>query len=308
MSLLVVGSLAFDSIETPFGKVDKIVGGAATYIALSASYFYSPINLVSVIGEDFSQEMWEEFKKRNINTDGVEIRKGEKSFFWAGKYGMDLNTRETLKTELNVLANFEPKVPEHQKQPDYVILGNLDPKVQRKVIEQLTNKPKLIAMDTMNFWIENFRDEVMKTLALVDVLIINDEEARLLANDYSLARAASKILKAGPKYLVIKKGEHGALFFYDKNVFFAPALPLEEVFDPTGAGDSFAGGFMGYIAKVDDTSPENMKNAVIYGSVIASFCVEEFGPSRLLKLSQMEINERYKAFTSLTNFEPYYIF
>ena len=308
MSLLVVGSLAYDSIETPFGKADKIVGGAATYISLSASFFHSPIYLVSVIGEDFSPEMWQEFKNRNIDTEGVEIRKGEKSFFWAGKYGLDLNTRETLKTELNVLADFDPKVPEGKRNPDYVLLGNLDPKVQRRVIEQLQEKPKLIAMDTMNFWIENFRDEVEKTISLVDVLIINDEEARLLAEDYSLARAASKILQMGPKYVVIKKGEHGALFFYDKNVFFAPALPLEEVFDPTGAGDSFAGGFIGYMAKTDDTSPENMKNAVIYGSVIASFCVEEFGPSRLLKLSEMEINERYKAFNALTSFEPYYIF
>ncbi len=308
MSLITVGSLAFDTIETPFGKAEKIVGGAATYITLAASYFYAPVQLLSVIGEDFSPEMWEEFKRRNVQLEGVEIRKGEKSFFWHGKYGMDLNTRDTLVTELNVLADFSPVVPESYQGADYLMLGNLDPKVQASVIDQLKKRPQIIAMDTMNFWIDNFREEVLKTIKKVDVLIINDEEARLLADDYSLARAGNKILNMGPKFLVIKKGEHGALLFDKNNVFFAPALPLEEVFDPTGAGDSFAGGFIGYLAKTKELSFENMKNAVIYGSVIASFCVEEFGPSRLLSLTEMEIRERYKAFNSLTNFETFHLF
>ncbi len=308
MTLITVGSLAFDTIETPFGKAEKIVGGAATYITLAASYFHSPIQLVSVIGEDFSPEMWEEFKKRNVNLEGVEIRKGEKSFFWHGKYGMDLNTRDTLVTELNVLANFSPKIPDSYQGSDYLMLGNLDPKVQRSVIEQMKRRPSIIAMDTMNFWIENVRDEVLKTIRQTDILIINDEEARLLAEDHSLARAANKILNMGPKYLVIKKGEHGALLFDKTNVFFAPALPLEEVFDPTGAGDSFAGGLIGYIAKTGKLNFENLKNAVIYGSVIASFCVEEFGPQRLVSLTPLEIRERYKAFTSLTSFNTFHLF
>lgn len=303
MSLTIIGTVAFDAIETPFGKTDKIIGGAATYASLSASYFTKNINLVSVVGDDFPQEAIEMFHQHGINTEGLQIKKGEKSFFWAGKYHNDMNTRDTLVTELNVLANFDPIIPESYQNTEFLMLGNLTPTIQRTVVERLRKRPKLILMDTMNFWMDTAWDELMKTLALVDVLSINDEEARQLSKEYSLVRAARKILTMGPKVLVIKKGEHGALLFNKTQVFFAPALPLEEVFDPTGAGDTFAGGFMGYLAKTGDISFENMKNAVIYGSAMASLCVEKFGTERLQNLKKEEIEDRIREFIDLVQFE-----
>jgi sugar/nucleoside kinase (ribokinase family) len=303
MSLLTVGTVAFDAIETPFGKTDKIIGGAATYIGLAASYFTKPINLVSVVGDDFPAEDIATMNNHGVNTDGLEIKVGEKSFFWSGKYHNDMNTRDTLATELNVLEHFDPKVPESYKDCEFLMLGNLTPMVQRKVIEQLPNRPKLIVMDTMNFWMDIMMDELKETIAMVDVLTINDEEARQLSGEYSLVKAANVILKMGPKYLVIKKGEHGALLFHDDNMFFAPALPLEEVFDPTGAGDSFAGGFIGYLSSTKDISFDNMKRAIIFGSAMASFCVEKFGTERLLNLSQNEINARVQRFIDLAQFD-----
>lgn len=303
MSLLVIGTVAFDAIETPFGKTDKIVGGAATYISVSASYFGNNINLVSVVGEDFPQATIDMLSDKGINTEGLQIKKGEKTFFWSGKYHNDMNSRDTLITELNVLENFDPIVPASYQGSDYLMLGNLSPQVQRTVIERLTERPKLIAMDTMNFWMDIAWDELMKTLALVDVLIINDEEARQLTKEYALVRAAKKIKEMGPKYVIIKKGEHGALLFHDERVFFAPALPLEEVFDPTGAGDTFAGGFMGYIAQNDDISFENMKRAVIAGSALASFSVEKFGTVRLNEISLQDINNRSEELQELIKFE-----
>lgn len=303
MSLLTVGTVAFDAIETPFGKTDKIIGGAATYIGLAASYFTKPINLVSVVGDDFPAEDIATMNNHGVNTDGLEIKLGEKSFFWSGKYHNDMNTRDTLATELNVLEHFDPKVPESYKDCEFLMLGNLTPMVQRKVIEQLPNRPKLIVMDTMNFWMDIMMDELKETIAMVDVLTINDEEARQLSGEYSLVKAAKVILKMGPKYLVIKKGEHGALLFHDDNMFFAPALPLEEVFDPTGAGDSFAGGFIGYLSSTKDISFDNMKRAIIFGSAMASFCVEKFGTERLLNLSQNEINGRVQRFIDLAQFD-----
>lgn len=309
MSLVVVGSVAYDAIETPFGKVDKIVGGAATFISLAASFFHRPVALVSVIGDDFSKDYLEEFQKRGIDLTGLEIRQGEKSFFWAGKYGLDLNTRETLKTELNVLSDFKPKLPEKWRTAPFLMLGNLDPEIQLSVLRQFIKRPLLIAMDTMNFWLETKLEKVLEVLREVDVLIVNDEEARQLTREYSLAKAANHILSLGPKYVVIKKGEHGALLFGKDEVFFAPALPLEEVFDPTGAGDTFAGGFMGYLSQnvitPDQLRFELLKNGVIYGSALASFCVEAFGPTRLLEITPEEIHDRYLQFYQLVQFEQH---
>ncbi|MGB4832161.1 MAG: PfkB family carbohydrate kinase [Chitinophagales bacterium] len=302
MSLLVVGTVAFDAIETPFGKRDKIIGGSATYIGLSASYFYKKIKLVSVVGSDFPKATIAQFNKKGINTDGIEVIKGKKSFFWSGRYHMDMNTRDTLVTDLNVLADFNPVLPTASRKPDFLMLGNIEPSLQIKVIEQLKTRPQLIAMDTMNFWMDIARPNLDKVLTMVDLLIINDEEARQLTGEYSLVKAAKKIMKTGPKTLVVKKGEHGALLFQGDQVFFAPALPLEEVFDPTGAGDTFAGGFMGYLAKTKNISFTNMKRAIIYGSAMASFCVEKFGPERLLDLKPSQVAERVKTFVQLTKF------
>jgi len=302
MSLLIVGSVAFDAIETPFGKTDKIIGGAGTYIALSASYFEHHQKLVSVVGDDFPQEMIDLIKSKGVDVEGLQIKKGEKSFFWSGKYHNDMNSRDTLVTELNVLENFDPIIPTSYQGTKYLLLGNLSPQVQSQVIERLTERPKLIAMDTMNFWMDIAMDDLKKTMSMVDVLIINDEEARQLSGEYSL-RKASKIIRAmGPKYLIIKKGEHGALLFHGDKLFSAPALPLDEVFDPTGAGDTFAGGFMGYISATDDFSFENMKRGIIVGSALASFCVEKFGTERLENIEKSEIVDRIAQFVALTNF------
>ncbi|MBI3235670.1 MAG: sugar kinase [Bacteroidetes bacterium] len=303
MSLLVVGSVAFDAIETPFGKTDKIVGGAATYISLCSSYFTKDVKLVGVVGEDFPAETIESFKTHGIDVEGLQIKQGEKSFFWSGKYHNDMNSRDTLVTELNVLADFDPIIPENYKNAQYVMLGNLAPKVQQTVLERMGSRPKLVVMDTMNFWMEIALDDLKTTLKMVDVLSINDEEARLLSGEYSLVKAAAKVMAMGPKFLIIKKGEHGALLFHQNEVFYAPALPLEDVFDPTGAGDTFAGGFIGYLAKTDDISFDNMKRAIIYGSAMASFCVEKFGTERLIGLTESEINERVGQFKKLSHFE-----
>ena len=302
MSLLVVGTVAFDAIETPFGKTDKIVGGAATDIGLSASYFIPSVNLVSVVGSDFPSESIEQLNQRGINTDGLQIKEGEKSFFWSGKYHNDMNTRDTLATELNVLENFDPVLPDSYKDSKYIMLGNLTPAVQMRVLEQLGDSPKLIVMDTMNFWMDIALDDLLAVIKKVDVLTINDEEARQLSGEYSLVKAAKKIIQMGPKYLVIKKGEHGALLFYQDRIFYSPALPLEEVFDPTGAGDTFAGGFIGFLAATDDLSFDNMKRAVIYGSAMASYCVEKFGTERLIGLTREEVNTRVKRFSDLVHF------
>ncbi len=303
MSLLVVGSVAFDAIETPFGKTDKIIGGAATYISLAASYFTKETNLVAVVGEDFPQNDIQILKDHNIDTTGLEIKKGEKTFFWSGKYRNDMNSRDTLITELNVLADFDPKIPEAYQDCEFLMLGNLAPDLQRKVIERLHKRPRLIVMDTMNFWMEIALEELKKTMKLVDVISINDEEARQLTGEYSLVKAAKAILEMGPKYVVIKKGEHGALLFNKEHVFFAPALPLEEVFDPTGAGDTFAGGFIGYLARTKNITFENMKKAVIYGSAMASFCVEKFGTERLLNLNSKMMEDRVHSFIELVHLE-----
>jgi sugar/nucleoside kinase (ribokinase family) len=301
-SLLTVGSVAFDAIETPFGKTDKIVGGAGTYISISASYFAKDQKIVSVIGGDFPKETIKFLEDKGVNTDGLQIKENEKTFFWSGKYHNDMNSRDTLVTELNVLEHFDPQIPDSYQGVDYLMLGNLAPNVQRQVIERLTVRPKLIAMDTMNFWMDIMMDELKETLKLIDILIINDEEARQLSGEYSLKVAAKKIIKMGPKYLIIKKGEHGALLFHGENVFFAPALPLEVVFDPTGAGDTFAGGFIGYLAKTDDDSFENMKRAIIAGSAMASFCVEKFGTEAIEYLQNQEIYDRMLEFVDLVNF------
>ena len=301
--LLIVGTVAFDAIETPFGKTDKILGGAATYIGLSASNFDVDSAIVSVVGEDFPQEYLDMLAARNIDISGIEVVKGGKTFFWSGRYHNDMNSRDTLATELNVLADFNPVVPENYKDAEIVMLGNLHPGVQMSVINQMSTKPKLIVLDTMNFWMDCAWDELLEVIAKVDVITINDEEARQLSKEYSLVKAAQKIHEMGPKYVVIKKGEHGALIFNDGNIFFAPALPLEEVFDPTGAGDTFAGGFSGYITKHEDISFESMKNAIIYGSNLASICVEKFGTQRMESLTKEEITERLKQFKQLTQFE-----
>ncbi|MFN2438304.1 MAG: PfkB family carbohydrate kinase [Chitinophagaceae bacterium] len=303
MSLIVVGSMAFDAIETPFGKTGKIIGGAATYIAWSASNFTRPIKQISVVGGDFPQEELTALEKRGVVMEGVQIKKDEKSFFWSGKYHMDMNTRDTLETQLNVLGDFKPVVPETYQDCEFLMLGNLAPVVQISVIDQLKNRPKLIVMDTMNFWMEIALDDLKKLLAKVDVLMVNDSEARELSHEFSLVKAAKKIMAMGPQYLIIKKGEHGALLFHEDNVFFAPALPLEEVFDPTGAGDSFAGGFIGHIARTKDVSFENMKTAIIIGSAMASFCVEKFGTERLREITKEEIDVRLQQFQDLVNFE-----
>jgi sugar/nucleoside kinase (ribokinase family) len=303
MSLLTVGSVAFDAIETPFGKTDKIIGGAGTYIALSASFYEQNQKIVSVVGDDFPKEMLETLAAKGVDLEGLQIKQGEKTFFWSGRYHNDMNSRDTLVTELNVLENFDPIIPESYQGADYLILGNLSPQVQRSVIERLTKRPKLIAMDTMNFWMDIALDELKKTIQLVDVLIINDEEARQLSGEYSLAKASKVIRAMGPKYLIIKKGEHGALLFNEDKVFFAPALPLEEVFDPTGAGDTFAGGFIGYLASTDDISFDNMKRAIINGSAMASFCVEKFGTEKLLSITKQDVENRIEQFVALANFE-----
>jgi len=304
MSLVVVGTVAFDAIETPFGKTDKIIGGAATYIGLAASNFSNKIQLVSTVGDDFPTPYIESLNKRGIRTDGLQVHEGQKSFFWSGRYHNDMNSRDTLETELNVLADFNPVVPEEDRSADFVMLGNLQPSVQKSVIEQMTKRPKLIAMDTMNFWMDIAMDELKEVIGMVDILIINDEEARQLSGEYSLVTAARKIMALGCPHLIIKKGEHGALLFNNENeVFFAPALPLEEVFDPTGAGDTFAGGFIGFLASTHDISFENMKRAIIYGSALASFCVEKFGTERLESLTQDEIDRRVQEFVNLVQFE-----
>jgi len=302
MSLIVVGTMAFDAIETPFGKIDRIVGGSATYVAYAASNFIQPINQVSIIGYDFPQEELAELKSRGVVMDGVEVIKDKKSFFWSGRYHEDMNSRDTLVTDLNVLADFDPKLPDSYLDSEFVMLGNLQPKVQMNVIKQLKT-PKLIVMDTMNFWMESAMPELEKVLKKIDVLLINDAEARQLSGQYSLVKASKTILGMGPKFLIVKKGEHGALLFHADKVFFAPALPLEEVFDPTGAGDTFAGGFMGHLARTRDISFENMKTAIIVGSAMASFCVEKFGPSRLKEISKEDIDKRLQQFRELVNFD-----
>ncbi len=303
MSLVSIGTVAFDSIETPFGKVDKVIGGACTYISLAASYFTDDLNIVSVVGDDFPQSELDFLASKGIDLQGLEIKKGEKTFFWAGKYYDNMNQRDTLVTELNVLEHFDPKLPEAYQDCKYLMLGNLTPEIQYSVIKQLKNRPKLIVMDTMNFWMDIAIDALKKVIAEVDVLTINDEEARQLSGEHALITAAKKILQMGPKYLIIKKGEHGALLFDKDNMFYAPAMPLAKVFDPTGAGDTFAGGFIGYLAKTDDISFENMKRAIIYGSTLASFCVEEFSIARLKNLTQNEINERSQQFCDLVRFD-----
>ncbi|MBA2329990.1 MAG: bifunctional hydroxymethylpyrimidine kinase/phosphomethylpyrimidine kinase [Flavisolibacter sp.] len=303
MSLIVVGSMAFDAIETPFGKSDKIIGGAATYIAWSASNFCQPINQISVVGGDFPQEELDMLMQRGVMMEGVQIKKDEKSFFWSGRYHMDMNTRDTLETQLNVLGDFKPVVPESYQDCEFLMLGNLAPSVQLDVIDQLQNRPKLVVMDTMNFWMESAMDDLKKVLEKVDVLMVNDSEARELSHEYSLVKAARKITEMGPQYVIIKKGEHGALIFHEDKVFFAPALPLEEVFDPTGAGDTFAGGFIGHLARTKDISFENMKTGIIIGSVMASFCVEKFGTERLKELTREDIDKRLTQFQELVNFE-----
>ena len=302
MSLVVTGTVAFDAIETPFGKTDKIVGGAATYACLAASYFYKNVKMVGVVGDDFPKEDIQSFEDHGISTEGLQVKAGEKSFFWSGKYHNDMNSRDTLATDLNVLADFDPILPESYQDCEFLLLGNLSPQVQQTTIKRLKNRPKLIVLDTMNFWMDIALDELLATLKLVDVLTINDAEARQLSGEYSLVKAAEKILQRGPSYLIIKKGEHGALLFHENQVFSAPALPLAEVFDPTGAGDTFAGGFIGYLAKVGTINFNNMKNAIIYGSALASFCVEKFGTERIKNLSEDEISARVKEFVSLSSF------
>ncbi len=303
MSLLTVGSVAFDAIETPFGKTDKIIGGAGTYIALAASFFETRQKIVSVVGEDFPSDMLQVLEERGVNIEGLQVKQGEKTFFWSGKYHNDMNSRDTLVTELNVLEHFDPIIPASYQSTEFLMLGNLSPQVQKLVIERLEKRPKLIAMDTMNFWMDIALEPLKETLKLVDVLIINDEEARQLSNEYSLVKAAKIIRDMGPKYLIIKKGEHGALLFHGNQVFFAPALPLEEVFDPTGAGDTFAGGFMGYLSSSGDISFDNMKRAIIAGSALASFCVEKFGTEKLIDISREEIEKRIGKFVELTDFK-----
>ena len=303
MSLVVIGTVAFDAIETPFGKTDKIVGGAATYASLAAAYFCDKVKIVAVVGDDFPKTEIEDLNNHNVDTEGLQIKKGEKSFFWSGKYHNDMNSRDTLVTELNVLADFDPIIPESYQDCEYLMLGNLTPQVQRTVIERLRTRPKLIVMDTMNFWMDIALDDLLETIKLIDVLTINDAEARQLSGEYSLVKAARKILTMGPKFLIIKKGEHGALLFHEDRIFSAPALPLAEVFDPTGAGDTFAGGFIGYLAKVGTVNFNNMKNAIIYGSALASFCVEKFGTEKIKNLTEQEIAARVQEFVSLSAFE-----
>ncbi|MFN4313812.1 MAG: PfkB family carbohydrate kinase [Chitinophagaceae bacterium] len=303
MSLITVGTMAFDAIETPFGKTDKIIGGSATYVAYAAANFVKPVQQVSIVGYDFPQEEMEELRKRGVQLDGVQIVPDKKSFFWSGRYHEDMNSRDTLVTDLNVLADFNPQIPESYQGSEFLMLGNLVPAIQLSVIRQMKKRPKLIVMDTMNFWMESALPDLEEVLKHVDVLLVNDAEARQLTGQFSLVKAAKSILQMGPKYLIIKKGEHGALLFDSNSVFFAPALPLEDVFDPTGAGDTFAGGFMGHIAKSGDISFENMKRGIIVGSAMASFCVEKFGPTRLKEISYHDIEMRIQQFKELVNFE-----
>jgi sugar/nucleoside kinase (ribokinase family) len=303
MSLLAIGTMAFDAIESPYGKTDKIIGGSCTYISLAASYFTPNVNVVAVVGEDFPQEYIDMLTAKGVNLDGLQIKKGEKSFFWAGRYHNNMNSRDTLVTDLNVLADFDPIVPESYQDCEYLMLGNLTPIVQMQAIERLKNRPKLIVMDTMNFWMDIAMDDLKKVLKKIDVLCINDEEARQLSGEYSLRNAAKKILEMGPNTLIIKKGEHGALLFKDNKIFFCPALVLEQVFDPTGAGDTFVGGFIGYLAKNGDLSFENMKRAIVHGSALASFCVEKFGTDRMIGLSEAEISDRIAEFQDLAGFD-----
>ncbi len=302
MSLVITGTVAFDAIETPFGKTDKIVGGAATYAGMSASYFYNKVKIVSVVGDDFSAENIDVLKKRGIDVEGLQVKEGEKSFFWAGRYHTDMNSRDTLITELNVLADFDPVIPASYQDCEYLLLGNLTPQIQKQTIERLEKRPRLIVLDTMNFWMDVAMDDLKEVLKMVDVLTINDAEARQLSGEYSLVKAAAKILKMGPKYLIIKKGEHGALLFDGVQVFSAPALPLAEVFDPTGAGDTFAGGFIGYLAQQGELNFNTMKNAIIYGSALASFCVEKFGTEGLTDLSEEKVRARVLEFVNLSSF------
>jgi len=303
MSLISVGSMAFDAIETPFGKVDRIVGGSGTYVAYAAANFIKPIQQISIVGYDFPQSEMDELSARGVQLEGVEVIADKKSFFWSGKYHMDMNSRDTITTELNVLADFNPIVPESYQGAEFLMLGNLAPTIQLSIINQLKQRPKLIVMDTMNFWMDIALDDLKAVLKKVDVLMVNDGEARQLSGEVSLVKAAQKIMDMGPKFLVIKKGEHGALLFHEGHVFYAPALPLEEVFDPTGAGDTFAGGFIGYLAKTKDISFENMKTAIIVGSALASFCVEKFGPNRLKEIKQQDLDARIKEFVELVSFD-----
>ncbi|MBL7725957.1 MAG: bifunctional hydroxymethylpyrimidine kinase/phosphomethylpyrimidine kinase [Chitinophagaceae bacterium] len=303
MSLITVGTMAFDAIETPFGKISKIVGGSATYVAYAASNFVKPVQQISIIGNDFPQEELDELRSRGVHLDGVEIVPDKKSFFWSGRYHEDMNSRDTLATDLNVLADFDPKVPDSYQGAEFLMLGNLAPKIQLNVIQEMKKRPKLIAMDTMNFWMESAMAELKIVLKYVDMLIVNDAEARQLTGLFSLVKAAKSIMQMGPKYVIIKKGEHGALLFQDDEVFYAPALPLEDVFDPTGAGDTFAGGFIGHLAKTGDISFDNMKRAIIVGSAMASFCVEKFGPTRLKEINQEDINNRIQQFKDLVSFD-----
>ena len=303
MSLISVGTMAFDAIETPFGKIDKIIGGSGTYVAYAASQFIKNIKQISIVGYDFPLEEMDALKNRGVDLEGVEIVADKKSFFWSGKYHNDMNTRDTLITDLNVLADFNPVVPESYQGAEYLMLGNLAPNIQLSIINQLTTRPKLIVMDTMNFWMEIALEDLKAVLKKVDVLMVNDSEARQLSGEVSLVKAAKVIMEMGPKFLVIKKGEHGALLFHENHVFSAPGLPLEEVFDPTGAGDSFAGGFIGHLAKTDNISFENMKTAIIMGSALASFCVEKFGPNRMKEITKQDIDTRLAEFVQLVNFE-----
>jgi sugar/nucleoside kinase (ribokinase family) len=303
MSVICVGTMAFDAIETPFGKVDQIVGGSGTYVAYAAGNFVTPIQQISIVGYDFPQAEMDELTKRGVSLEGVEIVKDKKSFFWSGKYHLDMNSRDTLVTDLNVLADFNPVVPDSYQGAEFLILGNLSPDIQLSVINQLKVRPKLIVMDTMNFWMDIAMDGLKEVLKKVDVLLVNDAEARQLSGELSLVKAARLIMEMGPKFLIIKKGEHGALLFHENHVFFAPALPLEEVFDPTGAGDTFAGGFIGHLAKTKDISFENMKTAIIVGSAMASFCVEKFGPERLKEITKEDIDARLSEFVQLVNFD-----
>lgn len=303
MSLITVGTMAFDAIETPFGKADKIVGGSATYVAYAASNFVKPVQQISIIGYDFPEEEMEELRSRGVELDGVEVVKDKRSFFWSGRYHEDMNSRDTLITDLNVLADFDPKVPDSYQGAEFLMLGNLAPKIQMNVIQELKHRPKLIVMDTMNFWMESAMSELRIVLKYVDMLLVNDAEARQLTGHFSLVKAAKVIMEMGPKYVIIKKGEHGALLFHNDEVFYAPALPLEEVFDPTGAGDTFAGGFMGYLAKTNDISFDNMKRAIIVGSAMASFCVEKFGPTRLKEITKEDIDARVQQFKDLVSFD-----
>jgi sugar/nucleoside kinase (ribokinase family) len=302
MSLLSIGTVAFDALETPYGKTDKIIGGSCTYIALSAAFFLPRVNVVAVVGDDFPQEYMDTLTSRGINLDGLQIKKGEKSFFWAGKYHNNMNSRDTLVTELNVLADFKPAIPASYQDCDYLMLGNLTPQVQIEAIQGLNKRPKLVVMDTMNFWMDVAMDDLKRVLTMVDVLCINDEEARQLSEQYSLRTAARLIMAMGPKTLIIKKGEHGALLFQGDRMFYCPALPLEDVFDPTGAGDTFVGGFIGYLAKTDDISFENMRKAIVHGSAMASFCVEKFGTERLFEITEADLASRVNEFRELASF------